>query len=60
MKTRHYNVFLIVLAFSINCVNSQNVVNFTTQEGFTNGALYNHPNWDANFQTSTWMVDASQ
>ena len=60
MKTRYYNIFSIVLAFSINCVNSQNVVNFTTDEGFTSGALYNQPNWDANFQTSTWMVDASQ
>ncbi|MDA9875406.1 T9SS type A sorting domain-containing protein [Flavobacteriaceae bacterium] len=35
-------------------------MNFTTEEGFTNGALYNQPNWDANFQTSTWMVDATQ
>ena len=60
MKTRYYNIFSIVLAFSINCVNSQNVVNFTTDEGFTSGALYNQPNWDANFQTSTWMVDSSQ
>ena len=60
MKIRYYNIFLIFLAFSINCVNSQNVVNFTTEEGFTNGALYNQPNWDANFQTSTWMVDSSQ
>ena len=60
MKIRYYNILSIVLAFSINCVNSQNVVNFTTDEGFTSGALYNQPNWDANFQTSTWMVDASQ
>jgi len=60
MKIRYYNILSIVLAFSLNCANSQNVVNFTTEEGFTNGALYNQPNWDANFQTSTWMVDASQ
>ena len=60
MKIRYYYILSIVLAFSINCVNSQNVVNFTTDEGFTSGALYNQPNWDANFQTSTWMVDASQ
>ena len=60
MKTRYLNIFSIVLALSINYVIGQNVVNFTTQEGFTNGALYNQPNWDANFQTSTWMVDASQ
>lgn len=60
MKTRYFNIFSIVLTFSINCVNGQNVVNFTTEEGFTNGALYNQPNWDASFQTSTWMVDADQ
>ena len=60
MKIRYYYILSIVLAFSLNCANSQNVVNFTTEEGFTNGALYNQPNWDANFQTSTWMVDASQ
>lgn len=60
MKIRYYNILSIVLAFSLNCANSQNVVNFTTEEGFTNGALYNQPNWDASFQTSTWMVDASQ
>jgi len=60
MKIRYYNILSIVLAFSLNCANSQNVVNFTTEEGFTNGALYNQPNWDANFQTSTWMVDATQ
>ena len=53
MKIRYYYILSIVLAFSINCVNSQNVVNFTTDEGFTSGALYNQPNWDANFQTST-------
>ena len=60
MKTRYLTIFSIVLAFSINCVNGQNVVNFTSGEGFTNGALYNQPNWDASFQTSTWMVDATQ
>jgi len=60
MKTRYLNIFSIVLTLSINYVNGQNVVNFTTQEGFTSGALYNQPNWDSNFQTSTWMVDPSQ
>ena len=60
MKTRYYNIFLIVLAFSIHCVCSQNVVNFTTDEGFNNGPLYTQPNWDSNFQASTWMVDATQ
>ena len=60
MKTRYFKIISIVLFFSINYVNGQNVVNFTTEEGFANGALYNQPNWDANFQTSTWRVDASQ
>ena len=60
MKTRYFNIISIVLFFSINYINGQNVVNFTTEEGFTNGALYNQPHWDADFQTSTWMVDASQ
>lgn len=60
MKSRYFKIISIVLFFSINYVNGQNVVNFTTEEGFTNGALYNQPNWDASFQTSTWMVDADQ
>ena len=55
MKIRYYNILSIVLAFSLNCANSQNVVNFTTEEGFTNGALYNQLDWDANFQISTWI-----
>ena len=60
MKTRFINFLIIFLATSLSCVYGQNVVNFTSDEGFTDGPLYSQANWDSNFQSSTWMVDATQ
>ena len=60
MKTKLINFLIFFLAPSLICVYGQNVVNFTSDEGFTNGPLYSQANWDANFQSTTWMVDANQ
>ena len=60
MKTRFINFLIIFTALNIHYMYGQNVVNFTSDEGFTNGPLYTQPNWDSSFQTTTWMVDATQ
>ena len=60
MKNKIIGVQLFIFAFCICWIQGQNVVNFTSDEGFTNGALYNQTGWDSNYQTATWMVDATQ
>ena len=54
MKNKIIGVQLFIFAFCISWIQGQNVVNFTSDEGFTNGALYNQTGWDSNFQTATW------
>ena len=60
MRTKLIYFLIIFTAFRAHCAYGQNVVNFSADEGFTNGPLYTQPNWDSNYQTSTWMVDAVQ
>ena len=60
MKTRFINFLIIFTALNIHYMYGQNVVNFSSDEGFTNGPLYTQPNWDSSFQSTTWMVDATQ
>ena len=38
---------------------AQTTVNFTAEEGFSDGALYNQSGWDSSFTGTTWMVDTS-
>ena len=54
------NVLILVFSLYIHGLQGQNVVNFTSDEGFSNGPLYDQDGWDANFQTSTWNVNANQ
>ena len=56
MKHYYFKLLIFVYCFSF-FTNAQNVVNFTAQEGFTNGALYNQTNWSSSNQTVTWVVD---
>jgi len=60
MRTKLIYFLIIFTAFRAHFAYGQNVVNFSADEGFTNGPLYTQPNWDSNYQTSTWMVDAVQ
>ena len=60
MKNKIIGVQLFIFTLCINWIQGQNVVNFTSDEGFTNGALYNQTGWDSNYQTTTWNVDANQ
>ena len=54
------NILTLVFAIYAHGLIAQNVVNFTFDEGFSNGPLYNQNGWDANYQTSTWTVNANQ
>lgn len=52
------NFTIVALASLSTILTAQNVVSFSSDEGFTNEALYNQSNWDASFSTGTWMVNA--
>ena len=60
MKNKIIAIQILLFALCINCIQAQNVVSFTSDEGFTNGALYNQNDWDASYQTTTWVVDTNQ
>tara|TARA_B100000767_G_scaffold179565_1_gene167639 strand:+ start:1115 stop:2464 length:1350 start_codon:yes stop_codon:yes gene_type:complete len=46
--------------FLVECTACTTVtVNFTADEGFTNGALYTQSGWDSSFTNTTWVVDTS-
>lgn len=50
-------LLFLILCFSIT--QAQTVVNFTTAEGYVNGSLRNHANWDGTVTYPTWLVDAA-
>ena len=52
------NFIIVAIASLSTTLTAQNVVSFSSDEGFTNEPLYNQSNWDASFSTGTWMVDA--
>ena len=43
------NFIIVALASLSTILTAQNVVSFSSDEGFTNEALYNQSNWDASF-----------
>jgi hypothetical protein len=53
----YFGIFLFFLFCNLTV--SQTTVNFSSSEGFTDGALYNQAAWDSSFTGSTWMVDTS-
>jgi hypothetical protein len=53
------NYTLIIAIFSAVVLQAQTTVNFTTEEGFSDGALYSQTDWDSSFTGTTWVVDTS-
>ena len=52
---RSAQLLIVICSFLLQ---AQNEVNFTTIDGFSDGALYNQTNWSASNQAVTWVVDA--
>ena len=53
------NIYILIFALVFLTIDAQTTVNFTANEGFTNGALYNQTGWDSSFTGTTWIVDTS-
>ncbi|MEJ6711527.1 MAG: hypothetical protein QNK65_05080, partial [Flavobacteriales bacterium] len=51
--------YFLLFALTANFLTAQTTVNFTTEEGFTDGALYNQTGWDSSYTGTTWLVDTS-
>jgi hypothetical protein len=52
-------LYILFFALALTANNAQTTVNFTSGEGFSDGALYNQSGWDSSFTGTTWMVDTS-
>ena len=52
-------LYILFFALALTTNNAQTTVNFTSGEGFSDGALYTQSGWDSSFTGSTWMVDTS-
>ena len=50
---------LIFFTITTSFLTAQTTVNFTEDEGFTSGVLYNQTNWDSQFTGTTWTVNPS-
>ena len=51
--------YFLLFALTANFLTAQTTVNFTTEEGFTDGVLYNQTGWNSHFSGTTWLVDTS-
>jgi len=51
------NIFLPLFMLFVTFVNAQEIVNFTTEEGYTKSALYANENWDGSYAYPTWILD---
>ena len=52
-------LYTLFTALAFITINAQTTVDFTTEEGFSNGALYNQDAWDSSYTGTTWVVDTS-
>ena len=52
-------LYTLFTALVFMTINAQTTVNFTAEEGFSNGALYTQAGWDSSFTGNTWVVDSS-
>jgi hypothetical protein len=52
-------LYILFFALALTTNNAQTTVNFTSGEGFSDGALYNQSGWDSSFTGNTWVVDTS-
>ena len=53
------NFYILITALAFLTIDAQTNVNFTADEGFTDGALYTQTGWDSSFTGNTWQVDTS-
>jgi hypothetical protein len=53
------NFYTLFTALAFLTIDAQTNVNFTADEGFTDGALYTQTGWDSSFTGNTWQVDTS-
>ena len=52
-------LYTLFTALAFITINAQTTVDFTTEEGFSNGALYSQDGWNSSYTGTTWTVDTS-